>query len=292
MGNIEEEKMIKNNIAEIDEFSDPKTSKLKSLKKAKRLGCNIPETLVVKNIFKLEQSLINEFALKGWLLRECLTNKMFGQEIPTSEIVHTKELFFQKLIPSEFSGNAWSYDGNIYIESIIGIGYGLNRGGFTPTNYFLSSVDDKREVVKQDNEYEIKEGKLILKKCGKYSNPPSSVIKELAEISKLFPNEMIEWAYANKKLFFLESYNYPSVTKHSVEGCLDENSKIIFLPRAELVLWPKCKDKEAIIIREGGYSSHLAVLCGIFGKPIVRYQYSILKDRKIKVKYAKIFFIK
>ncbi len=228
--------------------------------------------------------------LKGWLLRECLTNKMFGREIPISETVHIKELFFQKLISSEFSGNAWSCRGNIYIESIIGIGYGLNRAGFTPTTYY--SIDNKMEVVKQDNEYEIKEGKLVLKKCGKYSKPPSSAIKELVEITKLFPNEMIEWAYANKKLFFLESYNYPQVTKQCVEGNLDKNSKIAFLPRAELVLWPKCKDKEAIIIGEGGYSSHLAVLCGLFGKPIVRYRYPIHDNRKIKVEYAKIFFIK
>lgn len=292
MGNIEEKKMTEKNILKIDEFKDPETSKLKSLKKAKRLGYNIPATLAVKNISKLEQSLINEFALKGWLLRECLTNRMFGQEIPISEIAHTKELFFQKLIPSEFAGNAWSYDGNIYIESIIGIGYGLNRAGITPTTYSLSSVDDRREVVKQDDEYEIKKGKLVLKKCGKYSKPPSNAIKELVEITKSFPNEMIEWAYANKKLFFLESYNYPLVTKHSVEDYLDENSKIIFLPRAELVLWSKCKDKEAVIIGEGGYSSHLAVLCGIFGKPIIRYHYPIPKDRKIKVEYAKIFFIK
>lgn len=289
MGNTEEGKMTENNIVKLDKFKTPKTSKLKSLKKAKSLGYNIPETFAVKNIFDLEQNQIDEFALKGWLLRECLTNRMFGQEIPTLEIAHTKELFFQKLIPSEFSGNTWSYNGNIYIEVIIGIGYGLNRGGFTPTTYRFP--DDKIEVVKQDNEYEIKEGKLILKKCGKYSKPPNSVIKKLIEMTKLFPNEMIEWAYANKKLFFLESYNYPLITKHGVEGYPDKNNKIIFLPRAELALWPICKKKEAVIVGEGGYSSHLAVLCGIFGKPFVRYSYPIPENKKIKVAYAKLFFL-
>jgi len=289
MGNTKEEKMIENNIVEIDKFKNPKTSKLRSLKKAKSLGYDIPETLAIKNISMLKQDQIEEFAIKGWLLRECLTNRMFGQEIPTTETVHSKELFFQKLIPSEFSGNAWSYNGNICIEAIIGIGYGLNRGGFTPTTY--ASIDDKMEIVKQDNQYEIREGKLILKKCGKYSKPPSSVIKKLTDMTKSFPNKMIEWAYANKKLFFLESYNYPPITKHSVEGYLDENSKIIFLPKAELALWSAGKDKEAIIVREGGYSSHLAVLCGIFGKPFIRYPYPIPKNRKIKVEYAKLVFL-
>lgn len=279
--------MIKNNIVEIDEFY-PKTSKLKSLKIAKKLGCNIPETLAVKNPSKLKQSRIDEFVLQGWLLRECSTDKMFGQEIPTSETAHTTELFFQKLIPSEFSGNTWSYDGKIYIEVIRGIGYGLNRAGFTPTTY--SSVSNRIEAVKQNNEYEIRQGRLILKKCGKYSRPPNDVIQKLIEIPKLFPNEMIEWAYANKKLFFLESYIYPPVTKRSIRGYFNKNSSIAFLPKAELALWSLYKDKEAIIVEEGGYSSHLAVLCGIFDKPFVKYAYPIEKRKKIKIEYAKLDF--
>lgn len=279
--------MIEYNMVEIDEFN-PKTSKLRSLKTAKKLGFNIPQTLVAENISKLKQSQIDKFIAQGWFLRECSTDKIFGWEIPTSESVHTKEIFFQELIFSEFSGNVWGCNGSIYIESIIGNGYGLNRAGFTPTTY--CSVNDKMEVVKQDNEYKTREGKPILKKCGKYSKPPSSVIKKLLEIAKSFPNEMIEWAYTNEKVFFLESYNYPPVTKRSIVGFLNESSNIVCLPRAELALWPLCENKEAVIVKEGGYSSHLAVLCGIFGKPFVKYSYPIPKNRKIKVEYAKLVF--
>jgi len=88
----------------------------------------------------------------------------------------------------------------------------------------------------------------------------------------------------------LESYFYPTVVKHSVSGYLVENSNIIFLPRAELAMWPLCKDKDAIIVREGGYSSHLAILCGIFQKPFVRYPHLIPKNKKINIKHAKLIF--
>lgn len=275
------------NTAEIDEF-DPKTCKLKSLKIAKKLGIDIPETLVIKDTSALTQGQIDKFTLRGWFLRECSTGKMFGQEISTSETVYTRELFFQKLISSEFSGNAWSYGGKIFIETTIGNGYGLNRMGFTPTTY--CSVCDRIEVVRQNSKYEVRKGKTILKKCGKYSKPPNSVIKKLIKIAKAFPDEMIEWAYAKRKLFFLESYNYPPIVKYGVEDYLYKNSKIIFLPRSELALWPLCKNKEAVIVGEGGYSSHLAVLCGIFGKPFVRYSCPIPKNKKIKVEYAKLIF--
>ena len=153
-----------------------------------------------------------------------------------------------------------------------------------------SSVHNKIEAVKQNNEYEIRQGRLILKKCGKCSKPPNDAIQKLIEIAKSFPNEMIEWAYANKKVFFLESYKYPPVTKRSIKGYLDKNSSIVFLPKAELALWSLCKDKEAVIVEEGGYSSHLAVLCGIFDKPFVKYTYPIDKRKKIKIEYAKLAF--
>lgn len=275
------------NTVEIDEF-DPKTSKLKSLKIAKKLGIDIPETLIVKDSSTLTQGQIDKFTLRGWFLRECFTDKMFGQEIPTPKTVCAKELFFQKLIFSGFSGNAWSYDEKSFIETTIGNGHGLNRMGFTPTTY--CSACNRIEMVRQNSKYEIRKGKTILKKCGKYSKPPNTVIKKLIRIMKLFPGEMIEWAYAKKKLFFLESYNYPPITKYGAEDYLNENSKIIFLPKAELALWPLCKNREAVIVGEGGYSSHLAVLCGIFGKPFVRYPYPIPKNRKIKVEYAKLIF--
>lgn len=279
--------MSTNNIIELDEFI-PKTSKLISLKLAKKLGLTIPETLVVENIFKINQGQINDFTLKGWFLRECATDKMFGEEIPISKTNHIKELFFQELISSEFSGNVWNYNENIYIESIIGNGYGLNRMGFTPTTYYNSF--NKIKAIKQNHKYEIDKGEASLKKCGKYSKLPKSVIEKLIEITKLFPNEIIEWAYSNKKLYFLESYAYPTVTKHSISGYLVKNSNIIFLPRAELSMWPLCKDKEAIIVKEGGYSSHLAILCGIFRKPFVRYPYSIPKNKKVRIKYSKLIF--
>lgn len=275
------------NIVELNEFI-PKTSKLISLKAAKKLKLNIPETLVIENISKLNRDQIDKFTLRGWFLRECSTDKMFGEKIPCQETMQTTEMFFQELIFSEFSGNVWSCNKNIYIESIIGNGYGLNRMGFTPTTYY--SENNRTEATTQKNKYEIKKGITILRKCGKCSELPKEVIEQLIELTKLFPNEIIEWAYSNKKLFFLESYNYPAITKHSVKGYLKQNNNIIFLPRAELTMWPLCKNKEAVIVGEGGYSSHLAVLCGIFGKPFVRHSCAIPKNKKISIEYAKLIF--
>lgn len=280
--------MLKNNLIEINKFN-PETSKLKSLKIADGLGFNIPKTLVIENVSFLEKNCIDKLVSHGWFLRECSTNEMFGYEIPMLTNEHKKEMFFQELIYSEFYGNAWSYKGEIYIEIIIGNGYGLNRMGITPTTY--SSLNKKLEVVVQNDEYRVHGGKTELKSCGKYSEPPSMIIREILKMAKSFPNEIIEWTYADEKLFFLESYAFPAITKCAVEGYVNKNNNIVLLPKAELTLWPLCRDKKAVIVREGGYSSHLAILCGLFNKPFVRYRNPIDKNQRVKIEYAKVIFL-
>jgi len=257
---------------------EPKTHKLRTLKEAYLLGYNIPETYSVSPPIQGDLDFINSLEDCNWLIRPSLKESKAGLEGVTctrggirngitdvlSRYGGDVELILQKYVQSDRAGIMLSSDG-VYIESVCGSGFGLTRGGTLPSSYRIQKGDISAHIVRQEKKHQMLDGKIIEEKCGEYSSIPRKLLDELYKMSSDFREKLVDWCSEDEKLYFLEYWHIPEVLNKKVQGRIthlgSERYDILVLPDARIGFFLDAMKSKAVIVKAGGYLSHLAKNC-------------------------------
>lgn len=265
---------------------ESKTHKLRTLKEALKFGYNIPESYLITPPVYNDTDFIASLKECVWLIRPSVkrsTSGLSGGTCKRNDILDTVtevlehhdkdvQLILQEYIHSDRAGIMLSSD-DIYIESVCGSGFGLTRGGISPSIYSIREDDITADIVRQERQYQMRDGKMVEEECGECSDLSKSLLDQLYEMENDFRWKIVEWCSRHDKLYFLEYWNLTGNFNTSIRGKITHVGKekydILLIPNAHIKYFDDAKRARGVIAKIGGYLSHLGVNCLDKGIPFV-----------------------